>query len=472
MYVICEFFNSNYKKYFFLVEITKKYYICHILSTMNKNKYIWIFFIFILFLLLLLQGVWLYNVYTESKANLEKKINDILWKSIEREVDIRYALSVEIHKDLPTDSVPVFNFVLNDNDIESDGLLSQQMQAMQQLLVFVKIPFKLSMLDSIFSDNLKKESIFTSYSIQYRDSTGTTKTAENEVSKITSRTDIFPIVEDTTVQAFVNIPVPVVLKQNMFILGLSSALLIMLTSCLIYFLRVVYTQEALLRLRDTFTSALNHNMHNPLSTVLMAVNILKNEDKDSDIERRNIIANAAIRQIKSLLSTVDTILSISRFEYNKLALDKYKINITEIIEQIREKYSLPIKNKTVNLTADCNVSTQVVADGIHITCVIENLIDNSIKYSGNSVDIYINCYTEHDRLFLTIKDNGFGISKKYISRIFNKFERGNIVMHKGIKGFGLGLNYVKMIVEEHGGKVSVKSTEGEGSEFKINIPVC
>ena len=434
-------------------------------------KYIWVLFAFVLFSLILFQGVWLYNTYSISRDELGNKINGILTKSIEKEVGMRYARFAEKNESIVQDSTLVYNFEFDETEIESQGMISQQMYAMQSLLVYDGFTFELSALDSIFVDYLKKDNINTNYLIQYRDSGGIIKTSGSDVSKNAFFTDVYLIVDETTVQALVDIPIPVVLKQNMFILIVSLALFLLLIICLLYVLRVVFTQDSLLRLRDDFTNALNHNMRTPLSSVHTAIEIWSSGRLDNDIENRNKTVSVALKQVDYLLSIVDTILSISRYEHNRIALDKAELNIPEIIEGLKGKYSLPYRNKTVKITTDYNVSKPVFADEVHLISVIENLIENAIKYSGSNVDIHVCCYIQKDRLYIKVKDNGYGISKKAMPRIFDKFERCDAVKRNEAKGFGLGLNYVKNIVNAHGGIVSVKSTEGLGSEFEVDIPI-
>ena len=440
----------------------------------NLNiKYIWVLFFFILFILMLLQGVWIYNTYYMSRKDVENKINSFLAESIDDEVGLRFINLDKKLREMPNlrNDTLDFKFEYEVDKIGEDGLVTQHKSSMQKFLVHGGFPFEQGVFENIFSDKLNKEKIKANYSIQYIDSSEVIPPTENSIFRKKFFSDSFQIIDKKNVQATVEIPIPVMLERNMYIFVVSLFFLIVLIAFMIYIIRVIFTQNLLLRLRDDFTSALNHNMRNPLGLIYMAINDWRVGRWDNDTEKRNRTISIATKQVKNLLSIVDTILSISRYEYNKIVLDKSVINMQEIIDWIKDKYSLPSDNKTISISTDYNVNEQVIADEIHLISVIENLIDNAIKYSGDTVEININCYTQSGRLYIKVKDNGYGISKKALTSIFEKFERGDALKRKEVKGVGLGLNYVKSLVEAHGGRVTVSSTVGVGSEFVIEIPI-
>ena len=136
-----------------------------------------------------------------------------------------------------------------------------------------------------------------------------------------------------------------------------------------------------------------------------------------------------------------------------------------------DKFSLQAK-KPVSFKINIDLeSTHIIADPVYLPNAVSNLIDNAIKYSGDSVTVDIYCHSSNNQLFIEVSDNGFGISEKDREKIFEKFERGAAVGRRGAKGFGLGLNYVKQVMNAHGGTVSLSSLEGEGSKFVLYMPL-
>ncbi|MPN10122.1 Sensor histidine kinase WalK [bioreactor metagenome] len=138
-----------------------------------------------------------------------------------------------------------------------------------------------------------------------------------------------------------------------------------------------------------------------------------------------------------------------------------------MVEKFKVQAKKPVEFK-ISFTPE-NIHMQL--DTTLISNAVSNLIDNAIKYSGNSVTINIRCEQKDNNVFLHIKDNGYGMSEKDQAKVFTMFERGKAVARQQAKGFGLGLSYVKSVVEAHGGAVNLSSKEGEGAEFVLVLPL-
>lgn len=168
---------------------------------------------------------------------------------------------------------------------------------------------------------------------------------------------------------------------------------------------------------------------------------------------------------------VEKILQMARLENKEFKLEKQKVNVHEIIEMISENTKIKLNGKG-DLKIQLNAGNHVVqADQVHITNVFYNLIDNAIKYSEEPVWIEIHTFNLKNQLFIRIKDSGQGINKKDIQHIFDRFyrvEAGNV---HNTKGYGLGLTYVKAVIDKHHGQINVKSELGVGSTFEIRLPI-
>ena len=173
-----------------------------------------------------------------------------------------------------------------------------------------------------------------------------------------------------------------------------------------------------------------------------------------------------------LLSLTNKVLTLSKLENYQLRLLKEEVQLRPMLEDLIEKYTAKA-DKPVHFSLQLE-SEWVYADEEFLREAISNLIDNSIKYSGEEVDIQISSFCQADQSFLIkVRDNGMGIPLKDQSRIFEKYERASAADRSrkgGASGFGLGLNYVFRVAEAHGGKVSVESIEGEYSEFSLFLP--
>jgi two-component system phosphate regulon sensor histidine kinase PhoR len=153
-------------------------------------------------------------------------------------------------------------------------------------------------------------------------------------------------------------------------------------------------------------------------------------------------------------------------------LKKTQVNAHEIIQKVIDKLSLQIESRNGKLNLKLNAPEHtLMADELHFTNIIFNLIDNAIKYSTDNLEITVSTETILGKLHIAISDKGIGMSKDAQKRVFEKFYRvptGNI---HNVKGFGLGLSYVKIITEAHGGTVEVQSEPGKGSTFKLILPI-
>ncbi|MBZ0100514.1 MAG: HAMP domain-containing histidine kinase, partial [Taibaiella sp.] len=175
---------------------------------------------------------------------------------------------------------------------------------------------------------------------------------------------------------------------------------------------------------------------------------------------------------KRMNKQVEKILQSARIEKQDIRLNLQILNAHEIISKVADNVHLQILDKNGKLYLNLGAEHfKIEADDVHFSNVVFNLLDNAIKYSKNDLVIEMTTANEKDMFVLQIKDNGIGMNKETQQRVFEKFYRAHTGNIHNVKGFGLGLSYVKAIVEAHGGKVKVDSVLGKGSTFSVYFPI-
>lgn len=239
-----------------------------------------------------------------------------------------------------------------------------------------------------------------------------------------------------------------------------------------YSINVILKQKRLSEVKTDFINNMTHELKTPIATIGLASDALFRDDFGSDAEKLKRYAGIIYKENKRLEHQVERVLNVAKMDRNTLELNLEDINIHDLIHEVKENFDFTQLDKKGELTLDLNAQNNTVkADIVHITNLFYNLLDNACKYCEQDPHIHIRTQNEKNHLLIEIEDNGIGIKKENISLIFDKFYRvptGNL---HNVKGFGLGLYYVKLIVEAHGGKIQVKSAPGKGTTFNIRLPL-
>lgn len=242
--------------------------------------------------------------------------------------------------------------------------------------------------------------------------------------------------------------------------------------CVMKQVAIIRTQEENARIQKDFSYAMIHDMKTPLATISMGINALTIPTVGESKQLRTKYLTVIRNENKHLYQLINRILTISKFESGKLMLNKTIFDLEQLLKNIEGNFEVHTK-KEVTFKNFIN-ELLVFADKEYLGEVFYNLIDNSIKYSSNSVHIEIFSYRVEKGVNIRVKDNGIGISKEDQQIIFDKFERASASKRTfskgGAPGFGLGLNYVLHVIEAHGGMVSVDSELGKYTEFTIFLP--
>ncbi|MFM2155370.1 MAG: hypothetical protein RL516_119 [Bacteroidota bacterium] len=240
----------------------------------------------------------------------------------------------------------------------------------------------------------------------------------------------------------------------------------------IYVMRTVLTQKKLAEIKSDFINNMTHEFKTPIATISIANESLKNPKVYSNPEKLDYYTGVIRDENKRMLRQVEVMLQMAQLEKGELKLKYETLKIEEVAEEAINSSLLSVENKNGKL--EIKVAEDIPAitgDRNHLVNVISNLIDNSIKYSNNAPQIVVSITKSIDFVVIEVKDNGIGMTKEVQKRIFDTFYRATTGNLHDVKGFGLGLSYVRTILEQHQGTISVESEINKGSTFTIQLPI-
>ncbi|WP_158798841.1 sensor histidine kinase KdpD [Pedobacter sp. L105] len=255
---------------------------------------------------------------------------------------------------------------------------------------------------------------------------------------------------------------------------ISSCLMLLLTGAVfIFILRLMHNQRLYAQARLSFTSNMTHELKTPVATVAIALeSIMENHLENDPVTLRNYL-EISRSELKRLNLMIDKVLNIEQLDHGQDRLRAELFDVQLCLQEVIGSMQLQLKNASASiqwqpLDEPCFVS----GDPVHLTNVFYNLIENAIKYGGKGVIIEVSCKRMSEEIMISFKDNGPGIAAIYQDRVFERYFRipvGTTAIHN-VKGTGLGLNYVKQIVEKQGGRITLSSEVGKGSNFIIYLP--
>lgn len=261
----------------------------------------------------------------------------------------------------------------------------------------------------------------------------------------------------------------IVLQQMKGILATSLIILLILGGAFGYLIRTLLQQKTLEEMKSDFTNNITHELKTPIAVAYAANDALLHFGQAEDKEKRNKYLTICQEQLQQLSGLVEQILSMSMERRKTFSLHPEELRLNEVIQPLLEQHRLKAgKPVHFQLTLEPPELT-VRADRTHFSNILSNLLDNAIKYSLQEADITIRGNQQGDRVMISITDHGIGIAHERIKHLFDKFYRvptGNL---HPVKGYGLGLFYVKTLVEKHGGHISVTSEPGKGSTFTLYL---
>lgn len=255
--------------------------------------------------------------------------------------------------------------------------------------------------------------------------------------------------------------------REMWALILSSlAMLVVMGGVLIYIVRTMFREKTLEQMRRDLTHNITHELKTPIAIAATANEALRNFSADADPERRGRYLSIVDEQLQQLRQMVEHILTVSVEESE--SHNPEPINVKELLEQVSS--SINRNNKRVEYVTICDEELTIVADSFHLRNILTTIVDNSVKYSGESVRVVVSALRNTSGVEFTVEDNGNGMSSEHLKHIFEKFYRVPTGDIAGIRGFGLGLYYARRVVERHGGTIEAQSRIGRGTVITIKLP--
>lgn len=262
-----------------------------------------------------------------------------------------------------------------------------------------------------------------------------------------------------------------ILSSMWLVIGFT-VLMLLTVAFFIYSMIVILRQKQLSELQRDFINNMTHEFKTPISTINISTDVFLKNEKILEDPRLSRYAGIIKEQVLRLNTQVEKVLQLAKIERDNIELNVEEIDLTELIHNIVPSIELKVTDKNGHLHLDLEAeNAKIRADKLHLTNILHNLVDNGVKYSKEAPNIRIGLRNENAELVLSVKDNGIGIPKEHLRRVFDKFHRvptGNV---HNVKGFGLGLFYVKTMCKEHKWTINLESELGQGTLVEIRMPI-
>jgi two-component system phosphate regulon sensor histidine kinase PhoR len=261
-------------------------------------------------------------------------------------------------------------------------------------------------------------------------------------------------------------------KSSSMTLGSSLLFNLIIILTFAYTTHTIIQQKKLSDMKTDFINNMTHELKTPISTIQLAAEMLTDPNLLRNETAINRYASIIHEENQRMQAHVEKVLQFARLEKGNFKLSLKTIDMHDLIDEIVQKMSLIVAKQNGTIECELNATDfRIEGDEVHLTNVIYNLLDNAVKYSKNSPEITVYTNNHDGYLNIAIQDKGIGMSREALKRVFEKFYRVSTGNIHNVKGFGLGLSYVKLMVEAHGGTIRVQSKLGKGSIFEIGIPL-
>ncbi|MBD99696.1 MAG: two-component sensor histidine kinase [Verrucomicrobia bacterium] len=259
--------------------------------------------------------------------------------------------------------------------------------------------------------------------------------------------------------------------EEMSIWVVSTIFLLLVVIFFGYTIWTIMKQKRLSEVRTDFINNMTHELKTPISTISLSTEILSNPNIAKDPKRLANYAKIIKEESERLKNQVDKVLQMATLDKKKIDLDRKKVDLHKVIKKTIKGFSLILDANDATIEEDLKASKPFIyGDEVHLTNILYNLIDNAIKYCEKKPHVLITTTDKGGGFYLRVRDNGIGMSREEQRHVFEKFYRVPTGDQHDVKGFGIGLNYVRKMIRQHGGKIQLKSEPKSGSTFRIYFP--
>ena len=407
---------------------------------------------------------WRYEVFALDTLQYVPKGTDAHTYLLDYIASLHDSIPAELPKGLE-----YFVFTCDSKGHEDMGT-SQLVEALNRFTVDHQHPFQKELLDSILrSRDIAAQSVTTTKAdtMIWQPSMQTKGSIWQPVMQVSYPYDIF---EGQEVVVTTAICISPVIRKMAYTLLITILLSFFLIFCLVYQILTIRKQRHIEAIRQEFLHTMIHELKRPISTLKMCVSFMGNERMMQDAESKQRILSSSHHELDNLTSYFSKLRDITLSDATEIPLVKSDFSLRELMEECIGKQNIP-SDKEVRMEIVAKDDLEILADRMHLANIVCNLLENAIKYSREAVTIRMDYRMREDGMVqICVADNGIGIAKADQRYVFDKFYRSESAKDKAIPGIGLGLSYVKLLVEAHGGSISLDSTEGEGTTFTILIP--